>query len=47
VRGNLAHIAERLARHSGWAVAERKLDEIAAAIRALARTPHNTDEGTK
>ena len=40
MRGDLAHIAEGLERHWGWAVAERKLDEIAAVVRALAHTPH-------
>jgi plasmid stabilization system protein ParE len=40
VRGDLARIAEGLARHSGWDVAERKLDEFATAIRALALMPH-------
>ena len=40
MRRDLARIADGLARHSGWEVAERKLDAIAAAIRTLARTPH-------
>jgi plasmid stabilization system protein ParE len=40
VRGDLARIAEGLSRHSGWEVAERKLDAIAAVIRSLAHTPH-------
>ena len=40
MQGDLARIAEGLARHSGWDVAERKLDAIAAAIRTLALTPH-------
>lgn len=40
VRGDLATIARLITETAGRATAERKLAEIAAAIRALAETPH-------
>lgn len=40
VRGDLEAIAEGIAARAGHETAERKLGEIAAAIRTLADTPH-------
>jgi toxin ParE1/3/4 len=40
VRSDLDRIAGGLAAHSGWQVAERKLEGFAEALRRLALTPH-------
>lgn len=37
---DLARLAEAIAARAGWAAATRTLDAIAAALRALALTPH-------
>jgi toxin ParE1/3/4 len=40
VRSDLDRIAGGLAEHSGWQVAERKLEAFAEALRRLALMPH-------
>lgn len=40
MRSDLARIADGLAEHSGWELAERRLEAFREALRRLAHTPH-------